>query len=133
MSSPEIPLLVKDFVFQYIDSVEQLDILLLLCSDQNKLWTADELSAFLRSSRNSIEKRMTSLENLKLVSRDGDDYRYTPETESLNQTIKELGEIYKVHRYRILEIIFSPMKKGRDFADAFKITGPKEPKGGTNG
>lgn len=133
MSIPEIPISVKDFVFQYIDSVEQLDILLLLCSDQNKIWSAEELSAFLRSSRNSIEKRMTALEAQHLVSRDGDGYRYTPEPESLNQTIKELGEIYKVHRYRILEIIFSPMKRGRDFADAFKITGPKEPKGGNNG
>jgi len=138
MSEKSISKDVKDFVFHSIDSAEQLDILLLLHSDTHKLVSIKEISDVLRSSPNSIEKRVINLleQGLLVVVGEGASAKYAFhfQNESAFKIVTELAEIYKSHRYGILEIIFSPLKKSRDFADAFKITNPKDPtKGGRNG
>lgn len=137
MSENKISKEVKDFVFHSIDSVEQLDILLLLQSDVQKKWSIKEISNFLRSTPTSIEKRVSKLieQNLLLeASVPGEKiYSLHFQSEAVLNIVSELAEIYKTHRYGILEIIFSPLKKSRDFADAFKISSSKDPKGGRNG
>jgi hypothetical protein len=52
---------------------------------------------------------------------------------SLRQTVHSLADIYKVHRYKILEMIFSPMKKSRDLAEAFRLSPNKPNKGDSHG
>lgn len=135
MSAIEIPADVKDFVFQYIDSVEQLEILLLLHARAPKFWSADELSDYLRSNRNSIEKRVSTLADQKLVLQDDSKttFSFNATDEKLSKTVASLSEAYRVQKYKILEMIFSPMKKSRVFADAFKISSSKEEKGDDNG
>ena len=128
---------VKDFVFHSIDSAEQLDILLLLHSDVHKKASIKEISDFLRSTPTSIEKRILNLiqQNLLVSAGEGAQTKYAFhfENEAALKVVSQLAEVYKSHRYGILEIIFSPLKKSRDFADAFKISGSKDPKGGRNG
>jgi predicted metal-dependent hydrolase len=135
MSNYEISAEVKDFVFQYIDSVEQLEILLLLYSQAPKCWTSQEISDFLRSSPNSVEKRLSTLQAQKTVleSDEKGKYCYQRTEERIEKALRELNESYKVHKYKILEMIFSPMKKSRDFADAFKLSTTKDDKGDRNG
>lgn len=134
MPAVNIPAEVKDFIFRYIDSVEQLEILLLLFSDAQKWWSSTEVSDFLRSNKNSIEKRLELLIAQKLVVQDSEsECSFHSADERLTKVIGALSEVYKIHKYRILEMIFSPMKKSRDFADAFRLTNPKEDKGDRNG
>jgi predicted transcriptional regulator len=128
MSERDIPNTVKDFVFRSIDSAEQLEILLLLFSDKQRAVSVKELSDLLRSSPGSIEKRMKTLVEQELVMTTGDGsarYRFNFENHNAVEVIDQLVEVYKTHRYGILEIIFSPLKKSRDFADAFKFSGSK--------
>lgn len=135
MSSIEIPTEVKDFVFHNIDSVEQLEILLILHADSTKWWSSEEISGQLRSNRNSVEKRLQFLIKQKLVVVRNEDSKYSfqPADPRVQQTVDLLSEAYRVQKYRILEIIFSPMKRSRDFADAFKIANTKDDKGDRNG
>jgi predicted transcriptional regulator len=135
MSSIEIPTEVKDFVFHNIDSVEQLEILLILHADSTKWWSSEEISGQLRSNRNSVEKRVQFLIKQKLVVVRSEDSKYSfqPADPRAQHTVDLLSEAYRVQKYRILEIIFSPMKRSRDFADAFKIANTKEDKGDRNG
>lgn len=133
MSDNEIPSEVKDFIFQYIDSVEQLEILLLLSADPEKYWTPMELHTTLRSNLNSVEKRLAILLWYKFIDKKDDSYSFKPEDSNINKTIIDLTMLYKIHRYKILELIFSPMKKCRDFAEAFVIKSTKDSKGDSNG
>lgn len=137
MSESDIPKILTDFVFHSIDSAEQLDILLVLHSKPEKNFSSKELSDHLRSSPNSIDKRLKSLIDQNLTLQDSSSpeearYRFNFENETAVELVSQLAEFYKSHRYRILEIIFSPLKKSRNFADAFKILNPKDPKGGRN-
>lgn len=134
MSDNDIPKTVRDFVFEYIDSVEQLEILLLLESDSSKSWSLAELSGLLRSNVNSVEKRVSLLLSQGLIIKNEDSlYSFFLDSEGLKQTVHSLADIYKVHRYKILEMIFSPMKKSRDLAEAFRLSPTKPNKGDSHG
>lgn len=134
MSDNDIPKSVRDFVFEYIDSVEQLEILLLLESNSQKTWSPPELSGLLRSNLNSIEKRLGHLASQGLIVRNEDShFAFFTENEELRNTIHTLAEIYRVHRYKIMELIFSPMKKSRDLAEAFRLSPHKPNKGDSHG
>lgn len=128
----EIPSDVKDFIFQYIDSVEQLEILLLLSADPAKGWSSQELQLALRSNLNSIEKRLAILAWYKFIEKQGGLFYFRPKDPQIIQILQGLTGVYKVQRHKIYELIFSPMKKCRDFAEAFLITKPPDSKGGSN-
>lgn len=134
MSDNDIPKSVRDFVFECIDSVEQLEILLLLESNPKKSWSTAELSDLLRSNINSIEKRVSLLASQELIVRNEDShFAFFTDNDDLKNTIHTLADIYRVHRYKIMELIFSPMKKSRDLAEAFRLSPHKTHKGDSNG
>lgn len=134
MAGHSVPEKVRMFIYEYIDSVELLEILLLLSSDCSKHWSATSISQELRSSPGSIEKRLVSLERLQLIRLVPGSTNYfecVADQETL-QLIHEIDSAYKVQRHRILELIFSPMKKARNFADSFKL-GSKPKRGDSDG
>jgi len=129
--SETIPEGVKNFIFEYIDSVELLETLLLFYADPHKTWNFNSLAANLRSNPRSIEQRCAMLESLKLIQAKSDDpneYFYKPDQPEVEKVIAQLAEAYRIQRHRIFALIFSPMKKARDFADAFYLKKSKEKK-----
>ena len=137
MAENDIPDSIKGFLFRHIDSVEQLEILLFLSNDTSKKWTAETLSRELRSNLNSIRQRLSSLETQGLVEASADSpaqYSLVEMSEETRNLIHELREIYRLKRHRVLELLFSSARKAKDFADAFRLTGPaKGKKGDDNG
>lgn len=133
MSDNDIPKSVRDFVFEYIDSVEQLEILQLMQGDAPKSWSSSELTQQLRSNQNSIEKRLSLLISQGLVEKRPQSGDYFLPENAHSEALRELVEYYKIHRYKILELIFSPMKKSRDLAEAFRLSPSKPHKGDSNG
>ncbi len=127
---------VKQFIFAYIDSVEQLEVLFLLYRDPDDKWTPERMSAELRSSPSSIEGRLKALEAHGLIKRSSEaslDYFYQgsrPETDLL---LSQLQSLYQSRRHKILELIFSPLKRARDFADAFRLSKSNSDEGEGNG
>jgi len=125
----------RNFIFQHVDSVELVEILLLFHGAPQEAWTAEQIAKELRSSANSIEKRLTVLRNLGLITETAEPNQFCYQTKDEGQAkiVDELSLAYRVHRHRILEIIFSPSKKARDFADAFVVTGHKKDDGDGHG
>lgn len=128
MSDAEITERVRHFIFDHINSVEQLEVLLLLRQHSNQPWDAKSISQELRSSPISVTSRLESLERIGLLKNEEGRYIYQPANDNLKKVIDELNDVYKIKRQKIFELIFSPMKKAKDFADAFKIG--KTPKKG---
>lgn len=112
---------VESFISYCIDSVEQIEILLLLSATSDKTWTIEELSDHLRSSPQSVGLRLSSLVAHKLVARDGMSFRYAPSPAD-DELVKRLASVYQERRTSVIDYIFSkrsdPM---RSFADAFRI------------
>lgn len=116
---------VRRFIAAYIDSVELLEILLLLRSDPKREWSVDSISQELRSSPASVARRLTDLcERGLLQMRESGIplYRYHPGTDRLDSAVKGLAQAYSECRARVIDLIFSkPIDTLRHFSDAFKF------------
>src|SRR4051812_5479034 len=101
----DIPDNVIAFLRERIDSVEQLEMLLLLQKDPGKEWTAEELSRALSTQANSARSRLAEFYLWKLVTmtlgEGGPRYRYGPQIPGLGQTIQDLADCYSKYSVRI--------------------------------
>ena len=116
---------VRQFIFDRIDSVEQLEVLLLLRRDDEREWHADAVSRELRTNLSSVGKRLEHLAVLGLIrlvsAIEPKTYRYDPQTPELARLVDLVDEAYRVRRHLVFELIFSPAKRARGFADAFRV------------
>ncbi len=121
-STHELSQEISDFLTRYIDSVEQLEIILLLNSTHPKAWTSAEISAHLHSTTQSIDQRLSDLEKDHLISTSNGQFAYNTSDPLRNKLMLKLADEYKNRRIRIIEFIFSkPNKKIRSFLNAFKL------------
>ena len=117
-----IPEDVYRFLVAHIDSVEQLEVLLLLRATEETEWVADSLARMLYSHSSSIARRLDTLHSQGLVTRTGEGYGYGPKTETLRKTISHLAEVYRERRVAVITAIASkPMDNVRAFSDAFRL------------
>lgn len=116
---------VRRFISEYIDSVELLEVLLLLRRDPTREWSAETVSREIRSNPTSVTTRLNNLRSRGLLSvREAPAplYRYQPKTGELDLAIKGLAEAYAERQARVIDLIFSkPIDILRHFSDAFKF------------
>lgn len=115
---------------RHIDSVHQLELLLLLKRYEDRAWTASELARELYTSPIATEESLRRFVDLKLVlnetkSDQDTAYRYMAGEQDGN--VSELMEAYKQYRVRIIDTIFSKSTDSlRDFSNAFKLRRDEE-------
>lgn len=116
----------RTFVNKYITSVEQIEVLLLLLANPQRVWSIDEISAILRSSPSSIQTRLAALAKARLaVGTPEVGYRYAA-TGRLHALVEELSDEYGARRFSVIELIFSKPDAARSFADAFRLREDEE-------
>jgi hypothetical protein len=122
----EIPDYVTEFIGNHVDSVELIDVLLLLKRNRGREWTAEEVSQRLYTTPNSAANRLEALRSSGVAA--GDDssrqttYRYAPRDGNLDRAVNGLEDAYGARRTTVINLIFSkPTEKIRTFADAFRI------------
>lgn len=135
MADYEISAKLKQFIFEFVDSVELIEVLLLIRNHSEKWFSASQISAELRSSPTSISKRLSRLAHIGLLAQDEalDQFRFSPETDELRDIVSELANEYLLRRHSIFELIFSSSKNARQFADAFIVNKSNKPNGDSNG
>lgn len=120
-----IPEEVKRLIYDCIDSIEQLEVLLFLRTEAGKAWTAEKVSCCLYIAEESARNRLEGLRRGNLVSAEGENpvtYRYAPATPILERTIDGLALAYKTRRVAVINLILEkPMDHIRSFADAFRF------------
>jgi hypothetical protein len=119
---------VHRFLYQNIDSVEQLEVLLLLRRGPERGWTADEVARELYSHPSSILHRMASLSGRGLLRElEPACYQYAPRSTELHDTVTRVAETYRERRVAVITLIASkPIENVRAFSDAFRFRRPKE-------
>ena len=95
---------VKQFILRSIDSVELLNVLLLLQKNPHKNFRLQEIQNELRSSLSAIQKRLDDLYQRKILRRsaDSDVHRYLPENERVRALIEELVKTIRFIRVESL-------------------------------
>ncbi len=125
MRAGELPEAVRRFIADHIDSVEQLEILLLLFHHPERSWTAEAVARELRISALSAGDRLKDMARSTLLARvqgSEGEYRYAPENQQQGVVVAGLAAAYSERRVTVINLIFSkPIDKIRTFADAFRL------------
>lgn len=123
--SSALPEEIRQFLLRYIDSVEQLEVLLLLHQNPSTDWTAESVARHLYREPTSVGRRLGVLRLLGLLQASDDPeptFRYAPRSEAIHATVGRLAAAYAERRVTILGLLASkPMDHVRAFADAFRI------------
>lgn len=118
----DFPASTRDFITRHIESVEELEVLLLLHEAHDRSWTATEINDRLRSQESSIAKWLEALVGLGLARQGGSRYRFAPASEELAREASALAEAYRERRIKVIELIFSkPNESLLDFVRAFHL------------
>jgi hypothetical protein len=129
----------RSFILQRIDSVAQLEVLSLLHSRPDEVWSPTSISSELRVSPAWTEQQLADLVRQGFITRDvgppapgapgGTGFRYRPDPPT-RACIAELVTAYATHRIAVVGLIYSkPSRSIASLADAFRLRrgGPQEP------
>jgi hypothetical protein len=120
--------IVRQLITERIDSLVQLEVLLLLVRPGGGTWTAQAVSDALRINPGYAAGELTTLRARGLAAVAGDAiggdpaYRYAPASPELDAAVQELVQAYADRRVAVVTFIFSkPVDKIQTFADAFRL------------
>jgi hypothetical protein len=118
-----IPEEARRFVLECIDSVEQLEVLLLLHGSPAVVWSPEAVAKTLYSNPESIVRRLAGLHARGLLAiAEASSYRYQPRTAELADVVSLLADTYRQRRVAVITVIASkPMENVRAFSDAFRL------------
>src|SRR5690349_12182060 len=121
----DLPEEVRRFIAQHIDSVEQLEILLLLHQQPGRAWSSEAVARELRIAPASAGERLEAMVHDGILLRQGvspKEYLYSPETMKLDDAVRGLAMGYAKRRVTVINLIYSkPVGRIRTFADAFRL------------
>jgi hypothetical protein len=119
-----VPEIVRSLIARHLDSVLEVEILLLLHGSRPRAWSADEVVEKLRIDRSWAVTQLGKLCDAGLLKRDPQlqTYAYGPASAELDLAVVALDGAYTDRRVSVIEAIFAkPLEKIRSFADAFRI------------
>jgi len=120
MADDVIPDDVRDFILRHIDSVAQLEALLLLRANGSQDWDVARTAARLYTGEEEIRKVLAQLCADGLLSCRENIYHYECPPD-VRATVDRLAEVYRRHLIPVTNIIHTKPRRIREFADAFKF------------
>jgi hypothetical protein len=125
VADEEVPNAVRELIATRIDSIPELEAILLLRDNASRSWTADEAGQRLYVSTPVAAHVLAQLHRRGLVAKDGETYRYEPQSEALSAAVAQLAVAYSQHLIEVTNIVHSkPSQSVRDFANAFRLRKP---------
>jgi len=117
---------VQALVLDVIESVEQLEILMLLATDEGRTWTAEQVAKELRSSPRSATRWLELLQRRGYFAVGGEGeaaaYSYAPESSEKRRDVSSLIQTYIIRRVTVIDLIYNrPKARLQTLADAFKL------------
>lgn len=126
MSDDELPDAVRRLIADRIDSIPELEALLLFRENRSREWGAEEAGKRLYVSTLVAAHILSVLCQRGFFASVGDRYRYEPESRELAGAVDHLAVAYSQHLVAVTQIIHSkPSQNVRDFANAFRLRRPK--------
>jgi hypothetical protein len=124
-SERPIPEAVDQFLAQYVNSIEYLEILLLLADDAERQFTAAEVAREVYAVPVSATRRLEKIVADKLAEvteESAKRYRFAPVDQKTRSVVAQVAQTYRERRVAVITLIASrPMENVRAFADAFRL------------
>lgn len=122
MTGTSLPDAVRAFVLKHLDSIAELEGLLLFCSDAKQTWDVAQLAGRLYITEAEASVVLRALHRRAFVSREGSAYRYDPRPDTLRAEVDALAAAYPRFLIPITNLVHSkPRASLRDFVDAFRL------------
>jgi hypothetical protein len=121
---------VRQFIAHQIESVAQLETLLLLRRDSQRQWGTDELAQHLYISEKMCRVMLDDLEKRKYLVRNplNKFVRYECSDARADAILAALEGLYRERRVAIVSEIYSkPVSNVQTFADAFRLRKDEQP------
>jgi hypothetical protein len=120
MSEEKIPADLRIFLLRHIDSVAQLEALVLLSASPQDRWTSAKLASRLYISEDQALPLLHSLAEDGFVDIVDEEFSYTGHLER-RQTVRSLADFYASHIVAVTQLIHSKPRRIREFANAFRL------------
>jgi hypothetical protein len=121
----DFPAEIEQFIGQHIESLAQLEMLLLLRQESARNWSSFDLARQLYVTPDVCDGIIADLERRGFVLREAADsslVRYRTGGADVDRLIDQLASLYHQRRVAVITLIYSkPIKKVQTFADAFRI------------
>jgi hypothetical protein len=127
--SDEFPVELRQFIAQNIESLAQLEALLLLRSDPQRAWGPAELAQQLYITPEMCQALLADLQRRGFVQCSGDGRcRYQARDPDADRLLGDLAALYQLRRVAVITEIYSkPVTKVQTFADAFRLRPEDKP------
>lgn len=113
---------IRQFLLRNIDSVAELEALLLMRRETQTLWDARRLAARLYIDPKAANGVLDTLHRRGLLAIDGDEFSYMPVRDELRASVDALAEVYTRLLIPITHLLHSkPRPAVQQFADAFRL------------
>ena len=120
MSNELVPDDVRDLILRHIDSVAQLEALLLLRAHPADWWSASSIARRLYAPEGEVVRALAQLCADGFLIRERGAYRYECPAEK-RERIDRLAETYSRHLIPVTNMIHAKPRNIRQFSDAFKF------------
>lgn len=125
MAEPVIPEDIRLFILNRIDSIAQLEGLLLLRGNSAREWSTSEVAKRLYVSEREaadILGRLCADGFLLARNEEASSFQYSPSSSGLKEMVDRLAETYSKHLVPVTKLIHGkPRKRIQEFADAFRL------------
>ena len=119
-----------EFILENIDTVPQLEALILLWNSRPVGWTCEELASRLYVPMEKVTQLLRDLVRMQFVTESQTTppkYSYLPKSEEQNELLASLDGAYRKDLVRISTMIHSKTSSGvREFARAFRLRQEKK-------
>ena len=119
-----LPIEIRGFIAQQIESLAQLETLLLMRRDPQRAWNAVGLAKQLYLSEEMCGPMLEELERRQFAVRDAAEqsFRYSSPDAQSDELLDRLAHLYVERRVAVISEIYSnPVSKVKTFADAFRL------------
>jgi hypothetical protein len=120
MSDP-LPAELLEFLARHIDSIVQLEALLLLRSAADEVWDVPRIARRLYVDDQEASDALAHLAAHGFLAREPGGYRFCPLTQELLNVASLLADHYRRHLIPVTNLIHAKPRRIRQFADAFKL------------
>jgi hypothetical protein len=117
-----IPDDLREFIQKHIDSIAQLEALLMLRGSPGTGWDAAKVAARLYISEQETAALLARLSADGFLTVDNGVYRYGCQRDVQQQLVDRLADLYARELIPVTNLIHAKPRRIREFADAFKLT-----------
>ena len=121
MPDQTLPAELQEFLAKHIDSIAQLEALLLLRESPAMAWQGQNLAKRLYIEEQEAQQVLSHLSAHGFVVRESEACRYAPANDELERLTGLLADHYRRHLIPITNFVHSKPRRIRQFADAFKL------------